>query len=188
MKKEEKLKIPAELAGMQLKWKKKHWYFALAFNTLVPGAFLIERVAYGSSGSIHWSFLVFVPTAIMTFLMLYMFKAFKYYKEHEVLIKEDRSKNFYRGISCSFLSYCLLVIGLCVASKHTAEASAVIYSFLGITCVTGTASSAFLSFYEFCVSFDIFYSKNKEKIVEHYLKQSGDFKIKEDDLAKEPWE
>ncbi|WP_258393885.1 hypothetical protein [Mycoplasma wenyonii] len=52
------------------------------------------------------------------------------------------------------------------------------YAALPTVMIFGLATIIYLSLYEFCISFDVFYSKNKEQLVHNFLERVSGKKLK----------
>ncbi|OAL10396.1 hypothetical protein A6V39_03100 [Candidatus Mycoplasma haematobovis] len=154
-----------------IKWKHWYWYLALLFNIAIPALIAVDRkVNNGSGGSGSMLMLCIAPSLVFPLLLVYMYYTMREFKACREIIKDDRFGFFWKGVLASFISFNLFIISLVVSWKaQTAAAATVGYTALAFTCILGVASGACLSWYEFCVNWDIFYNKNKETIIASYL-------------------
>ncbi|AEW45904.1 hypothetical protein MHC_05250 [Mycoplasma haemocanis str. Illinois] len=158
-----------------LKWKSWYWYLVILFNFLIALVLVVERIlvnksiiSAGNTGGLV--LLCVAPPLIAPLLLIYMYYSLQEYRACKEIIKPNRFKYFWKGATASFISYNLLIISLLVSYKvGESTATAVSYLSLALSCALGVISSAFLTMYEFCVSFDIFYNKNKETIIKTYF-------------------
>lgn len=156
-----------------IKWKHWYWYLVLLFNISIPALIAVDRMT-NKNGNGSPVMLCVAPTLIFPLLLIYMYYTMKEFKACREIIKDDRFGFFWKGIVASFISFNLFIITLVVSWKATSAGAGVGYTALAFTCILGVASGAFLSWYEFCVNWDIFYNKNKETIIASYLnKKTG---------------
>lgn len=133
-----------------------------------------EKIPNWDKASLFLAAVIF--PALLTLLMIYMYKSLKQYRWHESVIKPTRLKYFITGTSCSFCSGLLVLLGLVVSFclGNGTPTKITIYTFLSICIILGTLSSVFTSMYGFCSAFDIFYHKNKEEIIREYINYARD--------------
>lgn len=85
-------------------------------------------------------------------------------------------KYFQSGLLTSFILFSCYLFLWVVAFKTKSDAP--MYVALGLVMFFGLVTIIYLSLYEFCVSFDVFYSKNKEQVVHNFLERVSGKKLK----------
>lgn len=124
----------------------------------------------------YWATLSISAPIFLTAFFAYVYKSFKENAPCRECIKPTRMKYFQSGLVCAFILFSLYLILLLIAFKTKKEGC--IYGALAGTMVFGLATIIYLSIYEFCVSFDVLYSKNKEQLVHNFLERVSGKKLK----------
>ncbi|GCE63945.1 hypothetical protein [Candidatus Mycoplasma haematohominis] len=186
-----KVRQNTAFSALSLKWKRKHWYCLVACNICLTLLIVLDRILVSQGIKERPENIVVIALglpAVMTLLLYYMKTATSEYRDFSTIIKKERLKYYYRGTACTFVSCNLtllaLVFSVCMGADSTAI-SAIAYTFIVFCMFLGVGSSALISYYEFCVCFDIFYHKNKETIIKEYLIRQHNLKILEEDEKEE---
>ncbi|AHC40186.1 hypothetical protein OVS_01250 [Mycoplasma ovis str. Michigan] len=123
-----------------------------------------------------WATLSASTPIFLTFFFTYVYKSFKENAPCKECIKPTRMKYFQSGLLTSFILFSCYLFLWVVAFKTKSDAP--MYVALGLVMFFGLVTIIYLSLYEFCVSFDVFYSKNKEQVVHNFLERVSGKKLK----------
>lgn len=85
-------------------------------------------------------------------------------------------KYFQSGLLCAFILFSLYLILWVIG--YRVQKLGLFYAALPTVMIFGLATIIYLSLYEFCISFDVFYSKNKEQLVHNFLERVSGKKLK----------
>lgn len=170
------------------KWKHWYWYCALISN--VSTAFFLslnvvlrkKDIIDSTNSFINWLLFGLFSTFVMLLFLVYVYKTTKETRFCGNLIKPERFKFFQFGCLSYFVMLNVFLILWFLQIKL--ETDVPIYVAIPLSIIFGLASTILLTIYEFCISFDVFYAKNKTEIVHNFLLKKQKEKKEEEKVEK----
>ncbi|CCE66665.1 hypothetical protein [Candidatus Mycoplasma haematominutum] len=151
------------------------------FSVFAPAITLAIAIAIAAKNSMkpnETGSIVTLSVSSPLYLTAFFYYVYQSFRENYPLrefIKPTRIKYFHSGLVSAFSLFGSYLALWVVAYKT--EKDWVWYIDLGLVMLFGLITTIYISLYEFCISFDVFYSKNKRELVHNFLEKATGKKL-----------